>query len=166
MERIYNTTDKSGWGDGPWVGEPDKVQWIDEATGLDCLAVRNVDVGGQWCGYVGIPDSHPMHGVDYNEVDSLLSCHGGLTFSDSCHVGGDEASAICHVPEPGRPDNVWWLGFDCAHYLDICPLLVKKLADIRSFSSTAPSQEQVYRDLDYIKGECRDLAAQLAAIKA
>src|SRR5437868_4216905 len=35
-------------GPGPWWDEPDKVQWIDPATDLDCLAVRGPF--GAWCG--------------------------------------------------------------------------------------------------------------------
>lgn len=40
------------WGPGPWDGEPDKMQWTDPATGLDCLIVRNTL--GALCGYVGV----------------------------------------------------------------------------------------------------------------
>ena len=35
--REYRTVDKSTWARGPWDTEPDKMQWRDEATGLDCL---------------------------------------------------------------------------------------------------------------------------------
>lgn len=53
----YDVYDKSGWGDGPWQKEPDKAQWLDEATRLPCLAVRN-NVSGTLCGYVGVPPGH------------------------------------------------------------------------------------------------------------
>lgn len=33
-ERSYTTIDKADWGEGPWQTEPDKIQWVDEATGL------------------------------------------------------------------------------------------------------------------------------------
>ena len=32
-------------------------------------------------GYVLVPESHPYHGIDYNEMGGI-SVHGGLTFSD------------------------------------------------------------------------------------
>ena len=35
--------DKRGWPSGPWMDEPDYVQFQDEATG-----------------YVGVPDGHPF----------------------------------------------------------------------------------------------------------
>jgi hypothetical protein len=50
---------------GPWDNEPDKAQWIDEATGLDCLIVRNKM--GSLCGYVGVASDHPWHGKAYSE---------------------------------------------------------------------------------------------------
>lgn len=43
--REYRTIDKTGWPIGQWTNEPDKVQWIDEATGLDCLIVRHRGCG-------------------------------------------------------------------------------------------------------------------------
>lgn len=67
----WTTVDKSKWGRGPWDGEPDKKQWQDEVTGLPCLAVRNPS-GGNWCGYVGIPKRHPLHGVGYSDEVPIL----------------------------------------------------------------------------------------------
>jgi len=113
--------DKSAWGAGPWVGEPDRVEWrIGGALhGLVCLAARGPS--GSWCGYVGVPPGHPAHGKGYDAVHELreLDVHGGLTFAAPCDVG--EHAVICHVPEPGEPDAVWWLGFDCAHAWDYSP---------------------------------------------
>lgn len=151
---------------GPWDYEPDKVQWIDPATDLDCLAVRNPF--GAWCGYVGLPPTHPWHGVGYSSClvegctedhycehspGDAVQVHGGLTFAASCSESDrGEAFGICHVPFAGRPQDVWWLGFDCAHFGDETP------CGGRSF----PGEE--YRDLEYVKSECGSLAAQLARI--
>lgn len=63
----YVTVDKSGWGDGPWQLEPDKKQWEDEVTGLPCLIVRNTQVTGSLCGYVGVPQGHPLYGKSDKE---------------------------------------------------------------------------------------------------
>lgn len=110
------TADRSKWDSGPWNNEPDdKVVWIDTATNLDCMIVRNGM--GSWCGYVGLPPQHPHHGKKYDAIPwECYDVHGGLTFTDSC--GGH----ICHVPEPGRPHDIWWLGFDCNHSCDRAPL--------------------------------------------
>lgn len=157
MECIeYRTFDKSGWGDGPWNNEPDKVQWQDEATGLPCLILRSPS-GGNWCGYVGVPQGHPYHGKDYKDVD--VDVHGSLTFSDGCSQG-DEAVSICHKVEAGESDSVWWLGFDCHHYKDLAPLS-RMRREARGIPQLDAAEE--YRDLDFVTSECRLLAKQLAA---
>lgn len=56
--------DRTGWPAGPWDYEPDRDTWTDEATGLPCVAQRAGTLG-HWCGYVGLPDDHPLHGCDY-----------------------------------------------------------------------------------------------------
>lgn len=153
-------------GPGPWNDEPDKVQWIDPATDLDCLAVRNGL--GAWCGYVGLPPGHPFHGVGYSSCtatdcteewcydhspEGIVRVHGGLTFSSSCHESDKgEGFGICHTPFEGRPHDVWWLGFDCAHAGDYTP----GLGDLYP--------EEQYRDLGYVKSECASLARQLAEV--
>jgi hypothetical protein len=152
-------------GDGPWRDEPDKVQWVDEATDLDCLVVRNHS--GALCGYVGVPPGHPWHGVDYSSIEPFPGVHGELTFSDFCREGVDHETeaAICHVPEPGRPDHVWWIGFDCAHAWDLVPRYDqmplgngKTVADALIEHMTP---RPTYRDLDFVMTECRSLAAQV-----
>jgi hypothetical protein len=55
---------RSAWPPGPWDQEPfDYVSW--QASGLECLLVRN-RYGG-WCGYVGVPSTHPWYKVGYSE---------------------------------------------------------------------------------------------------
>lgn len=167
--QTWVNTDKSEWGDGPWQDEPDKAQWIDEATGLDCLIVRN-DMGAL-CGYVGVPPDHPWHGVGYNDCrndpqrcdgddiicdcrpDQVVDVHGGLTFSAACRESTDPSQGICHVPEPGRPADVWWFGFDCAHAHDFLP---GRLMFPSDWSDT-------YRTVGYVRAEVASLARQLAA---
>lgn len=73
MDRIESRTiDKTGWGDGPWQSEPDKLQWQDEATGLPCLIVRGPV--GALCGYVGVPTEHPAHGLSYYGMPDAEFC--------------------------------------------------------------------------------------------
>ena len=162
----YTTTDKSEWGEGPWQSEPDKIQWPDEDTGLPCLIVRNKG-GGNLCGYVGVGTDHPLYGMDYSDVEENHAgygiVHGGLTFSGPCRVDSHESRGICHVPDPGETDDVWWLGFDCAHYLDIRPAAKLVYAKI----GMDPGPEDVgaeYRTVEYVQNECRDLARYLASV--
>lgn len=149
-----------GWPSGEWDDEPDKVHWKDAATGLDCLAVRNPR-RGNWCGYVAVTEGHPAFGNGYSDVDADV--HGGLTFADFCQETEGPHRGICHVPFPGEPDRVWWLGFDCAHAWDYCPE-DKRLADEKGGCFTI-GYDETYRTLGYVRMHCRNLAHQLAAMK-
>ena len=263
MKRISyeGVVDKTSWGQGPWMSEPDKLQWQDEATGLPCLIVRGSS--GSWCGYVGVHPYHPAAGLSYNgEPDadfqarraafrqqtrewvaagkpdlavwarehpvhplepeqrtavgaaiSAIEVHGGLTFASACaeitperwesfratevrllqeaahfprgdaarylkqwqgcfadydkFVERSQALDICHLPEPGEPDDLWWFGFDCAHFGDLMPGLRAVLAEMRSkVPLVPPGMDEVYRDMDYVMAECAGLAQQLKQIEA
>lgn len=152
----YRTIDKSEWPRGAWDDEPDKKQWADPTTGLPCLARRH-ERWGNWCGYVGVPKSHPLHGHTYDDLD--LEVHGGLTFSAACGHGEDPARGICHVPDPDEPDDVWWFGFDCHHAWDYAPGVGVELPE----SLRRHTPEGNYRDLAYVEAQIAGLAQQLAA---
>jgi len=149
--KTYTTVDKSQWPVA--TDEPDKAYYIDPATDYDCLIVRNN--GGALCGYVGLPPSHPAHGFHYNdELLYSIDVHGGLTFANSCQEDTPESQGVCHVPLPGRPSSVWWLGFDCSHLGDYSPTY--DLSYDRGFGD--PSN---YKDISYVKEHISSLAAQL-----
>jgi hypothetical protein len=155
-ERIeYHSVDKSNWLDGPWKGEPDKLQWQDEVTGLPCLIVRGPS--GALCGYVGLPPGHKLHGEGYDNVD--VNVHGGLTFASSCSHG-EQSHSICHVPSEGESDDVWWLGFDCAHCGDYTPVTAAMLG--RRY---VPGGSEQYRDLAYVQEQVGELARQLWEVR-
>lgn len=140
--------DKSTWGAGPWREEPDRMDFTH--AGLACLAVRHGS-GGHWCGYVGVPREHPAYGKKYEDVE--VEFHGGLTYAGPC--GGH----ICHVPAPGMPDDVWWMGGDFAHAWDFAP---GARATLTAFGQIG---DQVYRDMAYVRREIEALAEQLASRK-
>lgn len=143
-ERTNQPVDRTGWPSGPWDGEPDRVDFVH--AGFACFVKRGPM--GAWCGYVGVPETHPAFGKPYDDVN--VDVHGGLTYADRC------SGELCHVPQPGTPDNVWWLGFDCAHCHDITPATMK-------YRSQFPaSYEEAYRDLSYVRAETERLADQLA----
>lgn len=131
--------DKSVWPTGPWTTEPDRVEWrLDKYPNLVLLIVR-VPSHGALCGYVGVPPSHPWHGADYDTLD--VDVHGGLTYGNKCR------GRICHEPEPGETEDVFWLGFDCAHAGDLCP-------------GIGNVYEDVYCDIAYVTAEVEKLAEQ------
>jgi hypothetical protein len=157
--KTWYTVDKITWGTGPWQNEPDKEQWADEATGLPCLLVRNS--AGALCGYVGVGPDHPWHGLGwYDRALGDLRVHGTVNYADACQEG-PEGITICHVPGPGEPENVWWLGFDCDHGFDIAPGREAREAAAMMPPLRLPSAE--YRDVAYVKAECARLAAQVHA---
>jgi hypothetical protein len=156
MEELEYRTfeDKAGkWGEGPWVDEPDKLQFPDPATGLPCLVKRN-DMGCL-CGYVGVAEGHPLHGVYHEGLD----VHGGITFADFCAGEDDPAHSICHIPGPGEPERVWWLGFDCGHAWDYVPAM----AALPDLASSALFTRGTYKTVGYVRDQCAQLAALLAA---
>lgn len=82
--------------------KPFKVEREWESFGLKCAVVLQQEHGHR-CGYVRVPPTHKLYGIDYNDLH--FDVHGGLTFGDK---------------EPcEHEDGVgWWFGFDCAHFGD------------------------------------------------
>ena len=166
METIeHHTFDKSKWDKGPWTKEPDKIQFADPETGMPCLIVRNYS--GALCGYVGVAEGHLAFEQSYEEPD--VNVHGGLTFAGFCREGAEE-HGICHVPGPGEPDRIWWLGFDCAHAGDYMPQTTASLRESGFFEKHPESVAfhkppyERYRTVAYVKKQCAKLANQLEAM--
>ena len=146
----WNFVDKSTWPRGEWEDEPDKAQWVDKETGLDCLIHRGPM--GSLCGYVGVPETHPLFGKSYDDAPGDV--HGGLTFANACGPQDAETGrGICHIEEGAANKKVWWFGFDCAHSGDLCP------------SPRMPrlSHFETYCRISYVKTQTEYLAHQLAA---
>ena len=131
---------------GPWMDEPDKLVWRDEATGMDCMIVRGPS--GSLCGYVAVTPDHQFYEHDYYDVP--VDVHGGLTYANPC---GD---VICHVPDDPESDDVWWFGFDTAHYGDHCPAF-----GLMGGAFKTEKPYETYKNIDYVKTECKNLARQL-----
>jgi len=175
---IYFAKDGMPREQGPWLGEADKVSWVDPATGLECIMLRD-HPRGFLSGYVGVGEGHPLFGWDFRAVpaDLGIEVHGGLTYSHICDDGPSpeprlirEVRRICHVVVGEVPlthatdhragEGQWWFGFDCDHLYDVVP---GELRDRRS--SAGAGIEARYRDDGYVVREIRNLAGQLAAIR-
>lgn len=145
--------DHSAWGTGPWDDEPDYVQWRDVDTGLACLAHRPPYLS-VWCGYVGVDETHPLFGLAPGELPALPA-HGGVNYTCECDDTCPDMQGVCHAPEPGEPERIWWLGFDCGHGgCDESPVLRVGLPYL-SLGGT-------YRTLHYVSCVCHELACALA----
>lgn len=123
---------REGWKSGPWDSEQDTYVWKDEKTGYPCHIRRNTL--GAFCGYVGVPDTHPSYGdIEAYEFD----VHGGITYTNK---------------SKDAEEDVWVLGFDCSHLGDALP--TKKIFN---------DEGDVYRDFEYVKENVTSLAEQLYA---
>ena len=136
---------KRGWYDGPWIDEPDDVEWADNRTGYSCRVWRSPNFGSL-CGYVDVPKGHPAYGKHYDNVP--VEVHGGLTFAE----GVDNTAA-------------WRFGFDCGHYMDLCPGALAEMEKAGLDTAASILREGTYRDLKYVRTEVEHMAQQLKAME-
>ena len=100
---------------------------------------------GWRCGYVGIPETKKKN-IDYD----YLSCHGGITYNES----------TCPIPGVSAPD-FWWIGFDCAHYMDGTDLnSYLKHYKILEPGHFLPMQGEIRR-VDFVENELKFIVDQL-----
>lgn len=156
----------------PWLSEPNREQF--PHNNYACVILRGPV--GALCGYVGVLPEHPLYGKGYDHrifvlpswgkqpigkrgviplilnagnkdgtvsIDCYFNVHGGITYA--ANRAPDEDSSVR-----------WWFGFDCSHCDDLCPGLEK-------FMPPFPGETRVYRDIEYVRQECRSLADQLHA---
>ena len=168
--QTFTTVDKSAWPRGPWDNEPDKIQWCDESTGLPCLIVRNGD--GALCGYVGVGETHPWYGVDYDDCrtaeGNIPEVHGDLTYSDENYQSTEPSRGVSYVDEGGNAPTLWWLGFDCAHSGDqscIAPEAAFGRILAAFFLNPVSVHEEVYRTVEYVQFQMRKLAEQAKCVE-
>lgn len=161
------TVDKTGWDPGPWMDEPDRMDFVH--AGYACLLLRHPRMG-YWCGYVGVDELHPWFGKDWSG-DGLDFESAPVNYADVCD------GLICHVPEPGMPEKVWWFGFDLDHCFDFAPGRARfereaaeadpVLAELdrrqAELEREYPQMREIYRDLAYARHMAETLARELRA---
>lgn len=138
--------DRTGWPPGEWDAEPDRLEW--RARGFPCL-IRRAPIIGVLCGYVAIPPGHPWHG----QAAPLP----GIDYTDVCRGG------VCHVPQPGEPDDVWWVGFSCLGDGDLIP---GELALFSRVGHPELARKGTYRNIAYVKDVVESLATLALAAAA
>lgn len=116
-----------------WKKEPDEYEF--KHLGVKCLVVRNESMG-HLCGYICVGRSHPVYGIDYDQLSPYFSPHGGLTYAG--HLRGDQSE--------------WVIGFDCAHYGDLIP-------NMASMGIINESDE--YRDIGFVIDEIKNMVSDL-----
>jgi hypothetical protein len=158
-----NYIDKTDWPDGPWKLEPDKLLWIDEDTGYECLIkrIRNIS---HLCGYVGITKEHPLFGtslLQFRRDDTLIKyfdVHGMITMSYpgkhfSEEPGPDHKLGRTFVDNMPPPNEIWWIGMDFVQNEDIIPII--------SDDPNDNNGERIYRDIGFVTKEVTQLALLL-----
>jgi hypothetical protein len=145
-----------GGRDPEWEREPNFAKWIDAATGYRCMLTR-ATFGGHLCGYVRVPRGYPCYGrpATWRGPIGRLRAHGGITYAQ-------------HKTRP----RGFWVGFDCGHNGDYQPSMADLLR--RSSKGLLNTGEldvltggwpglppKVYRNIDYVRQQCTELAAQL-----
>lgn len=115
---------------------------------------------------MGVAKGHPAFELGYDDVPApepgeYLNVHGGLTYSNKCVKNRSQGETVCHVVEKGEDDNIWWLGFDCAHCGDY-----SSMSYTESMRRDFPRGDAVYRTIDYVKTECKHLAKQLKKLES
>lgn len=133
-----NHWEKDNFPPGPWQAEPDTTFWVDQ-NDMACAIVRVKS--GILCGYVGLADSHPLFGVNDDEVLLDLRVHGGISYAKQ---------GLKSIQVPSGYENAWYIGFDCGQIGDLEPIFAREGCDTTN-----------YRTFDYVKGEVERLAAQL-----
>jgi hypothetical protein len=155
-----------------WLSEPNELSWTDEKTGYACHIVRNGAVG-HLCGYVHIPEGHPLHGIEYSAAlpdflaplkDVVLEGeigNRGVMDVFCLALGGDFTvgllfnvhGGITFSGVPCGQDAGFWYGFDCGHCDDLSPRM-------GGFGLTRGT----YRNIAYVQAECASLAKQLKQV--
>lgn len=74
---------------------------------VDGYEFEVISYGSHPCAYVKVPKHHPFSFHQYLEIESVISVHGGLTYSG----------------ERGE-HNGWWFGWDYAHCEDYTAALL------------------------------------------
>ena len=98
-----------------------------------------------------VPEEHNRHFLTWDCIyntdnhqtpEGLINCHGGITFSG--------------IPYEGEKPDLWYFGFDCAHYMDYSPGLAK-------ISQGFEQNEAEYRDEQYVDNEINSMFEQVKA---
>jgi hypothetical protein len=152
------------FGNGEWIYEPDLVEF--EYEELLCIVVRvvkrepfnkeEVYFGGHLCGYIFLPEDHPLYGKETEDIE--IDSYQGITYTQKTREG-------------------WMIGFDCAHSGDLIPSMehmrnpnpeIKKMREIYTDPEgyeKCPLFNPTYKNMDFCIKECKSLAKQAAKMK-
>lgn len=127
-----------------------------EYKGFPCVVV--MQAAGFRTGYVGLGRNNRYYKVRYNEIP--VSCHGGLTYSDSYLVDQNDK-------------DMWWIGYDTNHYgdgkdYDSAMWLFREYKEsldmlnrLKELDASLGLNYGVIATLEYCKNQCKGIVDQL-----
>lgn len=160
-----------------------------EHKGYKCVVV--LQSMAHRCGYVGIPDTHPLYGescgnyldikkedIEGREISGVFQLLGAIL--DDCDKVKIDAYFQCHggITYSGGgkwshypiDSDLWWFGFDCAHAGDGKDLQLayekfpnerERISKMIELEKKFPILDDVVRTEEYVAAECKRLAEQL-----
>lgn len=135
---------RAEWGEGPWLTEPDLIEWRAEGCRYPMIIWRGGM--GQLCGYVGVPPEHPFY--------RRTAGFPGVSYAGPC----DEFRA-----PTGEPPTCWWFGFSCNGYMPYHESFFRLISDIPGVPALTPRNEpSSYTDVPACQQAVESLAAYLA----
>lgn len=127
-----------------WENEPNYKTFM--LGDYHCVIIRNRSLG-HLCGYVGVSYDHPFYAKHYSEFGELVRVHGELTYS------------AYGIKKLNENPNMWYLGFDCAHYGDFVPSMENL------FHFKKEEYAKSYKTIEFVENELVQLVDQLEEIK-
>lgn len=131
-----------------------KVEKEVDYKGYKCVVVGSSM--GHRCGYIGLKNTDLAYEKDYDDL-YCIDVHGGLTYSNN-----DSSYPI------KNNENLWWIGFDCAHSGDGRDIeLIKELnKDPRTVDMLLrwSSEYETVKTIEYCMNECKSVVEQIIEI--
>lgn len=132
----------------PWEGEPNYIRF--KTTHGYWAEVKRHPVLYHLCGYLHVPNSHPVYDWNDEKIEHVLSAYGGITYTK-------------------RTEGKLVLGFDCAHADDFVPgvfasllaLRVKAQDNTDSLYDTMKPED--YKTVQFVKEKLESLGMQVEA---
>lgn len=141
-----------------WENEGKTYGFVDKETGYSCFIYRHPRMG-HLCGYVDVPRSHPLYGIDHaNEIFDMITgdikVHGGISFTGRLNNPYNNKE----LPDYLDDEHDWLIGFDCNHAEDYAPFRPCEESELIEL-------KQEYRTAAYAADECKKLAKQIKALE-
>lgn len=132
--RVVFSPPRSEWSSGPWQEEPDLVEWRLGGVSYPLLIVRGE--AGVLCGFVGVPETHPLHGTFLRDDATLTSPDLPEVISATRPCGQ------VFIPT-NEPPTCWWLGFHCGSDREFVPAMPPEAQPSRHYAHLSEVRERV-----------------------